>query len=129
MKFWGMKVSERQKLNVFEMRCLRSMAGVSRMDRVRNEVVRQRTGVEIELGTRVDMNVLRWFGHVERMENERLLKRVMNARVNGRGARGRPRLGWMDGVKRALQDRGMDVREARERARDRNDWRAIVRQF
>ena len=83
----------------------------------------------IDLATRVDMNVLRWFGHVERMENERLLKRVMNARVNGKGARGRPRLGWMDGVKRVLQDRGMDVREARERARDRNDWRAIVRQF
>ena len=40
----GMKVSERQKLNVFEMKCLRSIAGVSRMDRVRNEVVRQRTG-------------------------------------------------------------------------------------
>ena len=124
---WGMKVSERQKLNVFEMRCLRSMAGVSRIDRVRNEVVRQRTGVGIELARRVDMNVLRWFGHVERMENECLLKRVMNARVNGRGARGRPRLGWMDGVKRALGDRGMDVREARERARDRSDWRAIVK--
>ena len=45
-----MKVSERQKLNVFEMRCLRSMAGVSRMDRVRNEVVRQRTGVEVGAG-------------------------------------------------------------------------------
>ena len=44
---WGMKVGERQKLNVFEMRCLRSMAGVSRMDRVRNEDVRQRTGVGI----------------------------------------------------------------------------------
>ena len=126
---WGMKESERQKLNVFEMRCLRSMAGVSRVDRVRNEVVRQRTGVGNELATRVDMNVLRWFGHVERMENGRLLKRVMNAKVNGRGARGRPRLGWMDGVKRALQDRGMDVREARERARDRNAWRVIVRQF
>ena len=126
---WGMKVSERQKLNVFEMRCLRSMAGVSRMDRVRNEVVRQRTGVEVELATRVDMNVLRWFGHVERMENERVLKRVMNGRVNGRGARGRPRLGWMDGVKRVLREKGMDLREARERARDRNDWRAVVRQF
>ena len=53
----------------------------------------------------------------------------MNARMNGRGARGRPRLGWMDGVRRALQDRGMDVREAKEHARDRNDWRVIVRQF
>ena len=36
---WGMKVTERQKLNVFEMKCLRNMTGVSRLDRVRNEVV------------------------------------------------------------------------------------------
>ena len=57
---WGMKVTERQKLNVFEMKCLRSMTGVSRLDRVRNEVVRTRTGVRIELAARVDMNVLRW---------------------------------------------------------------------
>ena len=99
---WGMKVTERQKLNVFEMKCLRSMTGVSRLDRVRNEVVRARTGVRRELAARVDMNVLRWFGHVERMDNERLLKKVMNAKVDGRSARGRPRFGWMDGVKRAL---------------------------
>ena len=57
-----------------------------------------------ELVARVDMKVLRWFGHVERMDNERLLKKVMNAKVDGRSARGRPRFGWMDGVKRALSD-------------------------
>ena len=44
-----MKVTERQKLNVFEMKCLRSMTGVSRLDRVRNEVVGARTGVKREL--------------------------------------------------------------------------------
>ena len=55
----GMKVTERQKLNVFEMKCLRSMTGVSQLDRVRNEVVRTRTGVRRELAARVDMNVLR----------------------------------------------------------------------
>ena len=125
---WGMKVNERQKLNVFEMKCLRSMTGVSRLDRVRNEVVRARTGVRRELATRVDMNALRWFGHVERMDNERLLKKVMNAKVDGRSARGRPRFGWMDGVKRALNDRRMDMREASERARNRNEWRMIVTQ-
>ena len=126
---WGLKGRERQRLNVFEMRCLRSMVGVSRIDRVRNEVVRERTGVVKELAARVDMNVLRWFGHVERMEDERLLKRVMNAKVTGRGVRGRPRFGWLDGVKRVLQDRGMDLTEASERARDRNEWRAIVTQL
>ena len=36
--------------------------------------------------------------------------------------------GWM-GVKRALNDRRMDVREASERARDRDEWRMIVTQF
>ena len=68
-----------EKLCVFEMKCLRSMTGVSRLDRVRNEVVRARTGVRRELAARVDMNVLRWFGQVERMDIERLLKKVMNA--------------------------------------------------
>ena len=98
------------------------MTGVSQLDRVGNEVVRARTGVRRELAARVDMNVLRWFGHLERMDNERLLKKVMNEKVNGRNARGRPRFGWMDGVKRALNDKGMDVREANEYARNRNEW-------
>ena len=126
---WGMKVNERQKLNVFEMKCLRSMTGVSQLDRVRNGVVRVRTGVRRELAARVDINVLRWFGHVERMDNEQLLKKVMSAKVDGRSARGRPRFGWMDGVKRALNDRRMDMREASEHARNRDEWRMIVTQF
>ena len=62
------------------------------------------------------------------MDNERLLKKVMIAKVDGRSATGRPRFGWMDGVKRALNDR-MDVRETSERARSRNEWRTIVMRF
>ena len=124
-ELWGMKEEERKKLNVFEMRCLRSMCGVSRWDRIRNEVVRERTGVRKELADRVDENVLRWFGHVERMDDERLLKKVVNARVDGRGARGRPRFVWRNGVEKALNGR-MSIREAKERARNRNEWRRMV---
>ena len=47
---------------------------------------------------------------------------VMNAKVDGRSARGRPRFGWMDGVKRALDDRRKDIREASERA----DWHLLL---
>ena len=64
-----MEVSERQKLNVFEMKYLWSMAGVYRLDKFRNEEVRERTGVRKEVAARVDSNVLRCFGHIERMEN------------------------------------------------------------
>ncbi|XP_076031278.1 uncharacterized protein LOC143019503 [Oratosquilla oratoria] len=34
---WNIREEERRSLNVFEMRCLRSMVGVTRLDRVRNE--------------------------------------------------------------------------------------------
>ena len=42
---WGMRSAERRKVNVLEMKCLRSLVGVSRMDRVRNEAVRRRAGI------------------------------------------------------------------------------------
>ena len=65
---WGMKSAERRKMNVLEMECLRSLVGVSRMDRVRNEKVCRRAGIERELPSRADQRVLRLFGHVERMD-------------------------------------------------------------
>ena len=38
------------------------------MDRVRNEEVRRRAGIEKELAGRADQRVFTWFGHVERMD-------------------------------------------------------------
>ena len=57
---WGMRNAERRKLNVLEMKCLRSLVGVLRMDRVRNEEVSRRAGIERGLASRVDHRVLRW---------------------------------------------------------------------
>ena len=41
-----MRSAERRKVNVLVMRCLRSLVEVSRMDRVGNEEVRRRSGIE-----------------------------------------------------------------------------------
>ena len=46
--------AERRKVNVLEMMCLRSLVGVSRMDRVRNKEVIRRAGIESKLATRAD---------------------------------------------------------------------------
>ena len=77
---WGMRSAERRKVNVLEMKCLRSLVGVSRMDRVRNEEVRRRAGIEMELASRADQRVLGWFGHVERMDEYRMARRVLMAK-------------------------------------------------
>ena len=100
-----MRSAERRKVNVLEMKCLRSLVGVSQMDRVRNEEMRRRAGIERESASRADQRVLRCFGHVERMDEYRMARRVSMAEVSGGRVRGRPRLGWMDGVKVALGNR------------------------
>ncbi|XP_068237184.1 uncharacterized protein [Palaemon carinicauda] len=117
----GMKVTERQKLKVLVMKSLSSMAGVSRLERVTNEVVRVKTGVRNDSAARMDINVLGWFGHVEGMDRDCLLKNVMNARVVGRSTKGRSRFRWMNRVKKSIGDRRIDVREVRERARNRTE--------
>ena len=87
----GMRSAERRKVNVLEMKCLRSLVGVSRMDRVRNEEVRRRAGIEMELASIAYQRVLRWFGHMERMDAYRMARMVLMAEVSG----GRVRLRWM----------------------------------
>ena len=89
VKAWGMRSAERKKVNIHEMKCLRSLVGVSRMNRVRNEEVRRRAGIERELSSRADQRVLRWFGHVERMDEYRMPRRVLMAEVSGGRIRGR----------------------------------------
>ena len=65
-------------------------------------------------------------GHVERMDDYRMARRVLMAEVSEGRVRGRPILGWMDGVKVALGNRGMTVEAARQCAKDRKAWRALV---
>ena len=96
------------------------------MDRVRNEEVRRIAGIERELASRADHRVLRWFGHVERMDEYRMAKRMLMAETIGGQVRGRQRLGWMDGMKVALVNRGMTVEAARQCAKDRKECRALV---
>ena len=61
----------------------KELVGVSRMDRVRNEEVHRRAGVKSKLASRADQKVLRWFGHVERMDEHRMARRVFMAEVEG----------------------------------------------
>ena len=88
--------------------------------------MRRRAGIEMELASRADQRVSRWFGNMESMDDYRMARRVLMAEVSGGRVRGRPRLGWMDGVKVALGNRGMTVAAARQCAKDRKEWRALV---
>ena len=86
-----MRSAEKRKVNVLEMKCLICLVGVSRMDRVSNEELRRRAGIERELASRADQRVLRCIEHVERMDEYRMTRRVLMSEVSGGRVRGRRR--------------------------------------
>ena len=65
-----------------------------------------RAGIGRELASRVHQRVLRWFEHVDRIDQSWLARRVMTAEVNGGRVRGRPRFCWMEGMKVAWATEG-----------------------
>jgi hypothetical protein len=58
---------------------------------------------------------LRWLGHVERMEDNTMPKRML---------KGRPRMRWLEDVESDLKK--MEVKGWKEKMRDREQWGLVV---
>ena len=58
------------------------------MDRVQNDKVRIMAGVTMALVGWAEQYNLRWFGHVERMEKGRVVRKVWESDVRGERKRG-----------------------------------------
>jgi hypothetical protein len=65
-------------------------------------------------------------GHVERMEDSRMRKRVMRERIYTRRKKGRPKVRWLDDVQEDLREMGTEG--WRKKAQDRDQWRRIAQE-
>ncbi len=70
---------------------------------------------------------LRWFGHGERIRNEKFVKKVYLGSVEGTNRRGRLLGRWADGVKEYVSERGVrgNGLEWATREWDRERWRSV----
>ncbi len=64
------------------------------------------SGVRCGVVEWVKRSTLRWFGHIERMGNEKFVK-VYQGSVEGTNRRGRPLGRWDDRVKEYVSERGV----------------------
>ena len=108
------------------MSCLRSIVGVRRMDRIRNVDVREACGIQKGVEMRREIGLLGWFGHVQRMDINRIVKRIYESSCEGNGLRGRPTNLWKKGVNEHLSERGRSLEGVGILVRDRDRWREFV---
>ena len=125
---WTLNLTEKRRLEAVEMAGLRAIAGVNRMDRLSNARVREMCNKKRSTLRKGEDGQLRWFGHLMRMNEGRLVKKVYNSEVEGPRRKGRPRRGWEESVKDTLVGRGLNVAEAKELAQDRVKWKAMWRE-
>ena len=67
-----------------------------------------------------------WLGHLGRMEEDRMPRKIFTLELEGTRRRGRPRKGWKEETERDLQVLG--VRRCREWVADKKKWKNFVRQ-
>ena len=79
------------------------------------------------VGEKIDEDVLRWFGYLERIENDRTAKGVYVGECAGGRFVGRPRKRWIDTVKNCMKKRSFDVRQAKRMVHYRSVWRWFVK--
>ena len=77
-------------LAVFQLNCLRRIFGISLHDHVSNVDILNRCNT-LSVGFQPQGKRLRWLGHVFRMPNERLPKKLLFGIVKGPRPHGRPR--------------------------------------
>jgi hypothetical protein len=73
----------------------------------------------------IKLQRIRWLVHVERMEDNAMLKRML--KNNSKTRKGRPRTRWLDDVESDLKK--MEVKGWKEEMKDREQWRLVVEEF
>ena len=96
--------------------------GVTRMDKIRNEFIRGTAHVG-KIGDKVREARLRWYGHVQRREEEYVGRRVLGMDLPGRRRRGRPKRRFMDAIREDMRVVGA----LEDDVRDRERWRRVIR--
>ncbi|XP_030758599.1 uncharacterized protein LOC115884231 [Sitophilus oryzae] len=101
----------------------RRAAGKSKLDRVRNERIQNIMGVKHRISEDIKINKLRWYAHVQRMEENRIPKKILNWTPQGKRKTGRPRRNWREGIDGDITTRGIDE----NLWTDRDQWRLEIR--
>ena len=120
---WTIEKADRKRILAFEMRCYRWILEINWQEHITNEEVKKRMGRKETVMDTIRTRKLGLFGHVVRMNDERLLRVVTLGSVEGKRPRGRPPRRWIDDITEWCQT---TIYEATQMAMDRARWREFM---
>jgi hypothetical protein len=92
---WAMNRADRRIVEAAEMKFLRYVAGYTLKDQVRNDNIRQQSGI-FNLNDRIQQNKKNWHEHILCMDPRRITQQILQYKPTGYQDIGRPRRHWED---------------------------------
>ena len=111
---WGVKTTQEDRLNVVEMDMLRWACGHTLKDRVENRAIRERAKVA-EMHRKIQERSIRWYGHILPRDEDHAARKALDVEVEGRRRQGRPRIKWMECVKKDLEKKQLRAQDTADR--------------
>ena len=118
---WTLKAADRRRLTAFEMMTYRRMLRVDWREHRTNVSILTELQPKQRLLETVQRRKLRYFGHLMRADNISTL--LLQGRIEGTRARGRPRRRWVDDIRDWT---GLSLVDCARRAQDREGWRKLL---
>jgi hypothetical protein len=122
-------VSHERSLRTWERKVLRKIYGPvyeNGIWRIRTNKELMALYQELDTVTEIKKARLKWLGHVERMSEDRVIKKLYMSKPEGRRRVGRPKMRWLDDVEEDL--RKMRISGWRGKARRRDEWKSVLRE-
>ncbi|KDR12736.1 hypothetical protein L798_12533 [Zootermopsis nevadensis] len=92
---WTLTKLQKQRIEVAEMKFVRSIAGYKRTSHIRNEDIRRKLGTFNLLDT-ICEHQRNCLMHIERMEANRIPQKMYKYKPKGKRGKGRPQKRWND---------------------------------
>ena len=92
---WVLKKREEQRLEAAQMKFLRHLLGITKLDKEKNQCIREKTGAQ-NIVKEIKQYQEKWLQHVQRMDRNRPPRQALKCRPEGRRNIGRPKKRWRD---------------------------------
>ena len=123
---WTVYQRHARKLNHFHTTCLRKLLGIKWQDRIPDTEVLTRADLP-SIYTILMQSQLRWAGHVARMSDERLPKKLLFGELQeGKRSQGGQKKRFKDTLKASLKSFNISHNTWEQTAQDRGVWRTAV---
>jgi hypothetical protein len=127
-EIWVLKETIKNKLMVFERKVLRKIFGPTKE---RDGIWRIKTNDELDKLIRhkniinyIKAQRLSWFGHLHRMPEERMVKKLYKWKPMFRRQLGRPKNRWEDDIRNDMKK--LKIKNWTNCVQDRNNWKLYV---